>query len=179
MKLCVPVAVVLAIVSKPLVLLMVTPDGCPDKLKVIGVSPVASTWNVPPVCGTVVLFDEVIVGAVAGAAFTVSVKFCIALGLTLLLAVIVKLCVPAAVVLAIVSKPLVLLMVTPDGCPDKLKAIGVSPVAVTWNVPPVCGTVVLFGEVIVGAVAGAAFTVNVKFCVELGFTLLLAVIVKL
>ena len=56
--------------------------------------------------------------------------------------------------------------------------IGISPIASTWNVPPVYGTVVLSAEVIVGG-TGAGVTVSVKFCVALGFTLLFAVIVKL
>jgi len=51
---------------------------------------------------------------------TVRVKLCVASGFTPLVAVIVKVYGPTAVVLAIVIKPVVLLMLTPVGCPDKL-----------------------------------------------------------
>ena len=69
---------------------------------------------VPPVCSAVKV--TLVIDAV-----TVSVKFCVALGFVPLLAVIVKLCTPTAVVLVIVISPDVLLMLTPAGIvPDKL-----------------------------------------------------------
>ena len=94
---------------------MLTPVGAPLRLKVIGVVPVAVTWNVPPVpLVTVVLFAEVIVGA-TGAASTVSVKLCVASGLIPLDAVMVKAYVSAATDAAIVINPLALFMLTPFG----------------------------------------------------------------
>jgi len=151
-----------AIVINPLAPFMLTPVGAPLRLKVIGVVPVAVTWNVPPVpLITVVLFAEVIVGA-TGAGSTVRVKLCVASGLIPLVAVIVKAYVFAATDAAIVINPVEPFMLTPVGAPLKLKVIGVVPLAVTWNVPPVpLVTVVLFAEVIVGA-TGAGFTVRVK-----------------
>jgi len=141
---------------------MLTPVGAPLKLNVIGAVPVAVAWNVPPEpLVTVVLFAEVIVGA-TGAGFTVRVKLCVASGLIPLVAVMVKVYVFAATDAAIVINPVEPFMLTPFGAPFRLNVIGVVPVAVTWNVPPVpLVTVVLFAEVIVGA-TGAGFTVRVK-----------------
>ena len=102
---------------------------------------------------------------------TVNVKACVASIRVLLLAVMVKLCVPAAVVAVMVISPLVLLMVTPAGAPVSAYAIGVVPVAVTVNVPPApLTTDVLLAEVI----TGGAVTVSVKVSVALGVTPLAA-----
>ena len=110
-----------------------------------------------------------------GGVVIVSVKACVALGVMPLLAVIVKVYTPAAVVDAMVISPLVLLMVTPAGAPVSEYAMGAVPVAVTVNVPDVPeGTVVLLAEVI----EGGAVTVKIKVCVALGVMPLLAVIVK-
>ena len=78
-------------VISPVVLLMLTPVGTvPPRVYVNeeGV-PVAVTWNVPPVpLTTDVLLALVMVGAMA--AFTVSVKLCVAFGDVPLSAVMVK-----------------------------------------------------------------------------------------
>ena len=109
-----------AIVIRPVELSMLTPADAPARLKVIGVVPVAATWNVPPMpLVTVVLLGEVIVGAIAMAS-TVNVKLCVALGLTALEAVIVKVCSPTTVVPAIVIRPVELFMLTPVGAPVRL-----------------------------------------------------------
>jgi hypothetical protein len=85
-----PTAVDAAIVIRPLVPFMLTPVGCPVRLNVIVAVPVAVTWNVPPIpFTTVVLFTDVILGA-TGASFTLKVKFCVASGLTMFDALIVK-----------------------------------------------------------------------------------------
>ena len=147
-KVCVPTVIVPGMVISPDVLLIVTPDGSPVKLKVGAGVPVATTWKVPPVpYGTDVLFAEVMVGWAA----TVRVKDCISVDV-MLFALTVKLCVPTAVVPAMVISPDVPLMLTPAGAPVKLYMTGKVPVDVTWKVPPTPPTTdVLAAEVNVGA----------------------------
>ena len=74
--------------------------------------------------------------------------------------------------------PVELLIVTPVGAPVWLNVGAGLPVAVTVKEPPIpCTTDVLFAEVMFGATSGAV-TVNVKFCVKSGLTLLVAVTVN-
>jgi len=113
----------------------VTPVGnAPVSLKVgLGV-PVAVTVNVPAVpTVNVVLLALVITGAV----FTVSVKLCVALLPTPLLAVNVMEYVPAVPDAGVpLRTPVVVLNVTPPGSvPVSLNVGAGNPVAVTVNVP--------------------------------------------
>ena len=75
---------------------------------------------------------------------TVSVMLCVAFGSLPLLTPIVNVWVPAAVVSAMVMRPVVLLMVTPSGAlvRVKVKVSGV-PSASTWKVAVVPASVVL------------------------------------
>ena len=68
-----------------------------------------------------------------------------------------------------VMRPVVLLMVTPVGTvPPNEYVIGVVPVAVTWNVPPIpLTTDVLFALVIVGADGAAAVDAKVAVKISL------------
>ena len=77
--------------------------------------PVAVTWNVAS-GGTVTVawLGEINLGGM-GVVLTVKVKLCVAFGLTSLDAVIVKAWLPAAVVAAIVIRPVEPLMLTPVG----------------------------------------------------------------
>jgi len=133
-KECTPTAVDGAMVIIPVALSTLTPVGSPFRENVIGIVPVLTTGKFPPVpCTTLVLSPLVIVGA-TGKGVTVSVKFCCVLPGELL-AVIVKLCAPTAVVGAMVINPVALSMVTPVGAPLNAKVIGTAvvtvPVAVT------------------------------------------------
>jgi hypothetical protein len=79
-----------SIVIKPFALFILTPVGAPVNEYTIGNVPEAVTWNEPPVpLMTLVLFVLLITGA-TGAATTVSVNTCIALGAVPLLTVIVN-----------------------------------------------------------------------------------------
>src|SRR5437879_1209932 len=150
----------------------VTPLGSgPASTRAGGGKPVVITVNDAKVPSVNVVLVALVM---AGASSTVSVKFCVALLPTPLLAVKVMeyvLPVPAAGVP--LSTPVPALNVTPLGnVPVSLKVgVGV-PVAVTVNVPAVpTVNVVLLALVITGAV----FTVSVKFCVAAVPTPLLAV----
>jgi hypothetical protein len=50
---------------------------------------------------------------------------------------------------------------TPAGSPISENVIGIVPVAVTWNVPPVPLTTVLLSSEVISGATGAAVTVNV------------------
>ena len=136
--------------STPVVLFRVTPVGSvPVSLKVGAGVPVAVTVKVPGLLlVNVVAFAEVM----AGAAFTVKVKDCVASGLFPLVAVMVIGNVPAWVGVP-ESTPVVLLRVTPVGsAPVSLKVGAGDPVAVTVKVPGLLFVnVVVFAEVIAGA----------------------------
>ena len=141
-------------------LLIASPAGKPDSVKVIGAVPAAVTiklYAVPtvPVAGGGAL---VIVGA-TGAALITMLKFWVALGNVPLAAVIVPLNVPAAVGVPEITPAL--LIASPAGKPDSVKVIGAVPVAVTiklYAVPtvPVAGGGAL---VIVGGMLAALTTI--------------------
>jgi hypothetical protein len=158
----VPLAAVIVIGKLPLAVgvplsvpaVKLTPAGsAPDSLNVGAGEPVAVTLNDPAVPTVkVVLFWLVIAGAVpVVAAFTVRVKFCVALGVVPLAAVKVIGKLPLAVGVPL-SVPAVKL--TPAGsAPDSLNVGAGEPVAVTLNDPAVPTVkVVLFWLVIAGAV---------------------------
>ncbi len=164
-----------------LLLVNVTPEGKAPSSVIdieapLGV-PLVVTANVP---GDPIWNATLFALVMAGGALTVSVKDCVALGVTPLLAVIVIGKVPPALgVPASVAVPLLLLVnVTPAGsAPVSVIAIAAlvgNPVVVTVKVPatPVWN-VTLFALVI----AGAWFTLSVKLCVAFGAMPLLAVIV--
>jgi len=111
----VPTGTVPAIVIMPLVLSKLTPVGAPLIEYVIGVVPIAVTWNVPPVPFTTLLLFELVIAGATGAGVTVRLKVCVASGGTPLLTVIVKVYVPADIVPAIVIVPVVLSILTSDG----------------------------------------------------------------
>jgi len=141
----------------------VTPLGnAPVSLKVGAGKPVAVAVNDPALSTVnVALFALVM----AGACPTVSVKFCVALGVTPLLAVMAIGNVPLTV--AVPESTPAELNVTPLGrLPVSLKVIVVgNPVAITVNVPAALTVnVVLFALVI----AGDWVTVNLKFWVAFG-----------
>jgi hypothetical protein len=152
--------------STPVVALNVTPPGSvPFSLSVgIGV-PVAVIMNVPTVPTVkAALFGLVIVGATFDeAGFTVSVKFCVALVPTPLDAVNVIEDVPLAVGVPL-NTPLVMLNVTPVGGVTALNVGAGNPVAATVNVPATPTVRDVLFELVI---AGAWFTVSVKFCVGL------------
>jgi uncharacterized membrane protein len=125
-----------------------------------------------------------LVGVVGGgSSCTVSVKLCVAAGLTPLLAVMVSGYVPfvpvAGVPLSVAVWFPLLVNVTPLGSAPVSVIVGVGvPVVVTVKVPaPPTVKVVLLALVIAGAWF-AALTVSVKLCVAAGLTPLLAVIVN-
>src|SRR5437016_4941860 len=137
----------------PVPALNVSPVGsAPVSLRVGAGNPVAVTVNVivPMPSANVVLLALVI----AGAWFTVNVKFCVAFGATPL---------PALKVGAVGGAPVALMV-----------AAGKLAVVIVVVVVPVPSA---NDVVLVLVIAGAWFTVSVKFCVAFGATPLLAVIV--
>jgi hypothetical protein len=150
----------------------VTPVGSVPVSPSVGAgNPVAVTVKVPaaPTLNVVVLAL-----VIAGASSTVSVKFCVALLPTPLLAVNMMeyvLPVPAAGVP--LRTPVVVLNVTPVGsAPVSLNVGAGNPVAVTVKVPAVPTVNVVLLPLVM---AGGCPTVSVKFCVAAVPTPLLAV----
>jgi hypothetical protein len=131
------------------------------------------TVNVPDVPSVnVVVFALVI----AGAWFTVSVKFCVALGATPLAAVIVIGYVPPLPGAGVPARDPAAVSVTPAGNdPVSLNVAAGVPVAVTVNVPAVPAAKLALLALVM---AGAPFTTMVKFCIALGNTPLPAVNVR-
>jgi hypothetical protein len=152
--------------------LKITPAGSvPLPLNVAAGAPVAVTVNVPAVpIVNVALFALVI----AGAEFTVSAKFWLAFGATPFCAAIMIGYVPLTVGVPD-TVPVAALNVTPGGSVPLSLHVGAGvPVAVTVNVPAVpIVSVALFALVI----AGAEFTVSVRFWLAFGTTPFCAVIV--
>ena len=160
--------------STPVDPLNETPVGSAPLPPRVGVGkPVAVTVKVPAFpTANVVLLALVIVGAWK----TVSAKPCVPFGATPLLAVMVMLYVPPVPAAGVPLSTPAALRLTPLGSvPASVKVIAVGkPEAVTVNDPAdPTANVVLFALVI----AGAWFTVRVKFCVPFGNTPLLAVMV--
>jgi len=149
----------------------VTPVGnVPVSLSVGAGVPVAVTVNVPAApTVNVVLLALVITGAV----FTVSVKLCVAFGVIPFAAVIVIGYTPPVPAPGVpLNNPAVLKVTPPGSAPVSLNVDAGKPDAVTVKLPaPPTVKVVLVALVI----AGAWSTVNVKFCVALVPTPLLAV----
>jgi len=70
--------------------------------------------------------------------------------------------VPTGTVPAIVITPLELSILTSDGAPLSEYEIGVVPVAVTWNEPPVPLTTLLLFELVTAGATGAGVTVRLN-----------------
>jgi len=110
----VPAGTVPAIEIMPLVLLIVTPSGAPGNEYVIGRSPVAVTWKVPPVPLTTLVFATLVIVGGTGIAVTVKVNSCVA-SPSPLSATTVNVYTPTGTVGAIVITPFAELIVTPEG----------------------------------------------------------------
>ena len=95
----------------------VTPAGAPDRVYVIGIVPVAVTWKVPPVLDKTPVPAELLIEIGTGAGVTDRVNVWVADDGTALLPVMVKVYVPTGTVPAVVKRPVVMSMLTPEGAP--------------------------------------------------------------
>jgi len=86
--------------------------------------------------------------------------------------------VPMGIVPANDIRPFAPSILTPEGAPINEYEIGVVPIAVTRNVPPVPLIILVLAVLVKVGATGADVTVSVKFCVASGVVPLLAVIVN-
>jgi len=159
--------------SRPDGLRVIPPGRAPDSV-IVGVgNPVAVTWNELAIPMMKVLLFPLVM---AGGWSTVSVKLCVALGPTPLLAMMVNVYMPPVPAAGVPRSTPNEVNATPLGrAPDSVKVGAGNPVAVTANEPNVPTVKVVWFALVI---AGAWPTVKVKLCVAV-VTTFEALMVKL